>query len=796
MKIAGKLNALFIVAALVLGCLVTLFSAHREYQADLEALVTSSLAKVLSRPDLQLHIYKRDITTLEQILADFREPRAVTLATVHDSLGELLAESEPGNTAARSVPSFAVLRADASSTERVLTAPGAGGKPIGVGLWSSLSHEEYPIYFSMPVFSSLNPTAKGLESADFFQALAEPETQGSLVVIGYVQLSIDRQQLLLGIRPFVQGVILGTLALLALCTAVVVVMTRRMAAPLAQLTQLADNIASGEVKHAVEIHGGTEFKDIAYVLNSVIGGVSKYKQEIDVDHRLLSLRVDDSATQLSRRKEELDQAAQEITKAKSQLHQMAYYDSLTSLPNRRLFTEQLSLLLRMSERDDKPLALLFLDLDNFKRVNDSLGHSAGDLLLREVGKRLTSCVRGSDMLSHYVEAGPRIDVSRLGSDEFTIVLNQLDTVDSAGQVAQRVIDTLLEPIIIDDHELVVRPSIGIALSPGDADDLEGLLKAAETAMYHAKTSTTGDFLFYEPAMEATGLENLKLESALRKAIAREELQLHYQPQVDTVSGSVVGAEALLRWEHPEYGLVPPFEFVSLAEEIGLIAELGDWVLVEACRQMNEFRERGLQLPRVAINVSTLQFNAAFASRVKEVLVQADLPPAMLELALTEGVLMDNDSDTIESLQELREMGVYLSVDNFGTSYAPINYLSRQPLDELKIDRSFMFDCEEREESARLVTAIIAMAKSLNLRMVVEGVETEGQCQFLTRNGARVMQGYLFSKPVPAHELTPLLAPWHFLEQVQRIALSAAAEEEEPAPEPAEPGYQPASALVS
>jgi len=796
MKIAGKLNALFIAAALVLGCFVILFSAHREYQADLEELVTSSLAKVMSRPDLQLRIYKRDTQALTHIMADFREPRAVALAAVYDSLGKLLAQSESDNAAAGALPSLATLRADISLTETALTAPGPEGKPIGTGLWSTLRHEDYPLYLSMPVFSSVNPTAKGLESADFFQALAKPETQGSLVVIGYVQMSIDRQQLLLGIRPFVTQLLLGTLLILGLCTAGVVVLTRRMTAPLKQLTQLADKIASGEVKHGAEIQGDSEFKDIAHLLNSVIGGVSKYKREIDADHRLLSLRVDDSATQLSRRKEELDQAADEITKAKSQLHQMAYYDSLTSLPNRRLFTEQLSLLLRMSERDDNPLALLFLDLDNFKRINDSLGHSAGDLLLREVGKRLTSCVRDSDMLSHHVEAGPRIDVSRLGSDEFTVVLNQLDKVESAGNVAQRIIDTLLEPIIIDGHDLVVRPSIGIALSPAHSTDLEGLLQAAETAMYHAKTSTSGDYLFYDPAMEATGLDNLKLESALRKAIEREELRLHYQPQVDTVSGSVVGAEALLRWEHPEYGLVPPFEFVSLAEEIGLIAELGDWVLEEACRQMNEFRAQGLQLPRVAINVSTLQFNTAFASRVKEVLEQADLPPAMLELALTEGVLMDNNSDTIESLEELRELGVYLSVDNFGTSYAPINYLSRQPLDELKIDRSFMFECEQREESARLVIAIIAMAKSLNMRMVVEGVETEGQCQFLTRNGARVMQGYLFSKPVPADELTPLLAPWHFLEQVQRIAMSAAAQQQEEAePEAATNDYRPVTALV-
>ncbi|RLA51484.1 MAG: GGDEF domain-containing protein, partial [Gammaproteobacteria bacterium] len=449
-----------------------------------------------------------------------------------------------------------------------------------------------------------------------------------------------------------------------------------------------------------------------------------------------------------------------------------YYDSLTSLPNRRLFSEQLSLLLDLNERNGKPLALLFINLDNFKRINDSLGHSAGDLLLQDVGKRLVGCLRSSDMLGHYVESGPRIDVSRLGGDEFTVVLNQLDTIDSASVVAQRVIDRLVEPMIIDDHELVVTPSVGIAAAPRDAVDVEGLLRAAGTAMHHAKASARDDFLFYNEDMQSTGLDRLKLESDLRKAIDRDELLLHYQPQVDTANGSIVGVEALLRWEHPEFGLVPPFKFIPLAEEIGLIEEFGDWVLVEVCRQMHEFREQGLELPKVAINVSPLQFNPLFINRVKEVLIQADLPASMLELGLSEGVLMHNDRSTIKSLQELRELGVYLSVDNFGISYAPLSYLGSCPLDELKIGRSFVVDCDLREESGRLVKAIISMANSLNLRIVAEGVETEGEYQFLTSNGARVMQGYLFSKPVPAEELkAQLVVPWHYMTQIQRIALT-------------------------
>ena len=772
MTTAGKINVLFIATVLFLGCVVTAYTAYREYQISLENLVEGSLARVASRPDLQIDIYRRDEASLNRLLADFLEQDAVAMAIAHDSLGEALANRELADTPARRLPSFAAIRANLSAIEPGLTALGPERESVDTGFWRSLAAGDSLLHLTMPVFTSLNPTAKGLTAPDFFKAMAGPEVKNSLVVIGYIQLGIQRQALLRDIQPVVTRVFIGSLVLLIVLATLVFIMTRRLTVPLSQLGQLADQIAAGEVTKTVKIKGGKEFKEIAYVLNNLIGGVSSYKKEIATDHKLLSWRVDESASKLSTRDEELSKATEEITETRDQLHQVSYYDNLTALPNRRLFTEQLNLLLRLSERSHKPLALLFLNLDNFKRINDSLGHSAGDLLLKEVAKRLTECLRNSDMLAHHVEAGPRIDVSRLGGDEFTVVLNQLDTIDSAGLVAQRVIDRLVEPMQIEGHELVVTPSVGIATAPRDAADVDGLLRAAGIAMHHAKTSSRKDFLFYTEEMDAAGLDHLKLESDLRKAVERQELVLHYQPQVDTANGSIVGAEALLRWEHPEFGLILPFRFISLAEEIGLIDELGDWVLVEACRQLKEFKEQGLELPRIAINVSTIQFNSAFMDRVKEVLVQADLPPSMLELGLSEGILMNNDSKTIRALEEIKEMGVYLSVDNFGTGYTPLGALSRYPLDELKIDRSFVSDCDRREERARLVTAITAMAKSLKLHMVAEGVETAGEYQFLASNGVRVMQGYLFSKPVTANELQrQLVVPWHFMVDIQRIALT-------------------------
>jgi len=770
MTIAGKINILFVCVAVVLSALATGFTAHREYQIHLNQSVAHFEAKVASRPDLPINTYARDEVALKQALGVFLESRAVSLAVALDNKGEELARRDLTNTRTQKLPIFESLRSDFSPAETGIVTLDKSGGEISSVLWSLLRNQESQLYLTLPIFSSLDPTQEGLEASDFVTALAKPGRRINQVVIGYVQLDMDRNELISGVRPAVSSILLasGVLSLLGLGT--VVLLGRRIGSPVTQMAELARGVVSGELKSPMKISGGEEVQAIASALNDVIVRTGLHNRDGNEDPEALALRVDERESQLSRRNEELDKATEEITETKSQLRQMAYYDGLTSLPNRRLFTEQLSLLLRLNQRNDSRLALLFLDLDNFKRVNDSLGHSAGDALLREVGLRLVDCLRESDMVAHYAESESSIDVSRLGGDEFTLVLNQLDSVVSAGTVAQRVIDKLAEPIIIDGHELVVRPSIGIALSPGDADTVENLLNAAGTAMHHAKASASEDFMFFNKDMVSAGIDHLKLETDLRKAIERNELLLHYQPQVDTVSGSVVGAEALLRWEHSEIGPVPPFQFVHLAEKIGLIGELGDWVLVAACKQMKRFHQAGLKLPRIAINVSTFQFNTEFINRVKDVLEETELPGSMLELGLTEGILMDNDAGTLEALEDLKALGVYLSVDDFGTSYAPLSYLSHFPLDELKIDRSFVMDCDTRDESAKLVTGIIAMAESMNMNMVAEGVETESQYQFLKKSGARVMQGYMFSKPVPAEELKRLLVPWHFAEQVQRITL--------------------------
>jgi len=754
LTVAGKINALVIAIAAAAGCLLSAHTLQSEYRNSLDRIIEQAATAVASQPQLQLDIYYRDIGALDRLLEGFTNSSpAINYAIIHDPAGATLARK--GRSA--NAPLLSDIRGNASPSDQVLTSQTTDQ---GVA--------EYLYVLTVPVLSLVNPLEKNVSRATFGAALATPTEAASLHVVGYVQLGISRLQLLRGTLPAAALTAGLSLLFVLLCAAVSIFLTRRITAPFSLLVRVADDIAAGKLDQSTRLEGGGELKEIFALLNTIIGDISSYKTQMDVDHQLLSMKVEERTVQLSRRNEELNKAVREVTETKDRLRQLAYYDSLTSLPNRRLFTEQLDLLLRLAKRNKEMLALLFLDLDNFKRINDSLGHSAGDLLLREVGKRLTACVRDSDVVAHYVESNARIDVSRLGGDEFTVVLNQLDSTESAGVVARRLISALIKPMIIDGHELVVTPSIGIAVAPQDAENVEELLKSADTAMYHAKSSGKNNFLFYNSGMDAAGVERLTLETDLRKALERNELVLYYQPQVDTLTGSVVGAEALMRWAHPEQGLIPPFKFIPLAEEMGLIRALGEWGLQEACRQMIEFQGMGLDLPKVSVNVSALQFNKSFIARVGEVLHETALKPSRLELELTEGIMMDDTDATINSLEELKEMGVSLSIDDFGTGYSSLSYLSRFPLDELKIDRSFVVDYDKSRNDSSLIIAIIAMGRSMNLQLVAEGVETDGQYHFLRQHGAHIIQGYLFSPPVPAGELAPMLSPGYFRERISQI----------------------------
>jgi diguanylate cyclase (GGDEF)-like protein len=768
MTIAGKINALVVSISIAAGCMLTVTAVQREYSLARARLIQQSKDSVQSQPQLQVAIYLQDQPELLASLQGFiNSSPTIRYAIARDSVGNALSHLQQPDAPQYQLAPFDQIRGDTSVVEVGMTShhePATTGSqrlitpPGGDLIWD----------LTIPVFSVINPLQKNISRSEFGAALANSRTANSLHVTGYIQLGISRTMLLLKILPPVGIVVAMALTFILLCAIFSRYMTRRITAPFSIIKRMAGDIASGTAVKPRGLENSGEFREIVVLLNSIIGGLNSYKTRMDVDHQLLSMKVEERTSQLSRRNEELNRAVKEVTETKNRLRQLAYYDSLTTLPNRRLFTEQLDLLLRLAKRNKEMLSLLFVDMDNFKRINDSLGHSAGDLLLREVAKRLVRCVRDSDLVGHNVESNSRIDVSRLGGDEFTVVLNQLDSAESAGIVARRLIESLAQPMTIEGHELVITPSVGIAIAPDDADTVEGLLKAADKALYHCKTSGKNKFMYYNSSMDAADTDRLALETDLRKALERKELVLHYQSQVDTLTGVVVGAEALMRWQHPELGMISPFKFIPLAEEMGLIGTLGEWGVEEACRQMVELQTLGLDLPKVSVNVSALQFNPAFIARVSEILHSTGLRPRRLQLELTEGIMLDNTEATILSLSELKDLGVRLSIDDFGTGYSSLSYLSRFPLDELKIDRSFVKDFDKSENDASLVVAIIAMAKSMRLQLVAEGVETQEQYHFLRNHGASVIQGYLFSKPVPLEELKPLLAPGYFKDQLRQL----------------------------
>ena len=439
----------------------------------------------------------------------------------------------------------------------------------------------------------------------------------------------------------------------------------------------------------------------------------------------------------------------ERKKAEERIKNLAYFDVLTGLPNRRLFTDRLQVAIANAHRHGQRLAIMFLDLDLFKRINDTLGHGVGDMVLVESAKRLGLCVRDGDT------------VARLGGDEFVVLLPELDHIEDVAKLAERVINQVKAPFVIDEHELYVTTSIGIAVYPDDGLTVEQLIKNADTAMYRAKDLGRNAYQLYTPAMNARSFERLAMESSLRHALSRDEFTLVYQGKVDLVTGRLSGVEALVRWRHPDMGLVSPAEFIPLAENMGLIGDIGAWVLKAACRQCKSWHDLGLPPVRIAVNVSALQFREGdVPAIVDEALKESGLPPNFLELELTESVLMQRVDEVAQVLRELRQMGVHISIDDFGTGYSSLSYLKRMPIDALKIDRSFVHDLLEDGtvvdgEGAEIVSTIINLAHNLRLRAVAEGVETHEQAEFLRAKGCDEIQGYLISRPVSGEDLISL-----------------------------------------
>ncbi|XZG68756.1 putative bifunctional diguanylate cyclase/phosphodiesterase [Chitinibacteraceae bacterium HSL-7] len=425
---------------------------------------------------------------------------------------------------------------------------------------------------------------------------------------------------------------------------------------------------------------------------------------------------------------------------------LSQHDALTGLSNSRVLHQSLAEAVDEASQLDEQIALVFVDLDRFKQINDSFGHDVGDQALKTMASRLRQCVKATDL------------VARVGGDEFALVLRQVKSTADVSQIVQRLLECLREPVDISGHTLVVTASLGVAMYPRDGSLAAQLLKYADAAMYRAKELGKNHYQFFSPQMNASTFEQLLMETSLRHALERKELRLYYQPQRGLKTGALHGVEALLRWEHPELGLVPPASFVPLAEESGLIVEIGRWVLFEACRQYRSCIDAGLKLPRLSLNLSPKQFlSDHLASHVAAALAENRLEAGMLELEITESMIMQNPQQAVSTLTELREMGVRLAIDDFGTGYSSLSNLKHFPLDTLKVDRSFIVGVPEDEDNVAITEAIVAVARRLGLEVVAEGVETLAQQAFVTRIGVDVGQGFLYATPLDVPALMRYLA---------------------------------------
>jgi diguanylate cyclase (GGDEF)-like protein len=479
------------------------------------------------------------------------------------------------------------------------------------------------------------------------------------------------------------------------------------------------------------------------------------------EHKLEALDIHLETRFVTRDKNTVLAIVRDITErkaAETKIYNLAYYDALTELPNRELFIQSLEQTIAVAKRDEQKFALLFVDLDRFKRINDTLGHTIGDELLKDVANRLAKCTRSTDSVTHLDSGvGDFIDLARLGGDEFVIKLYGADSEQSVAVVASRIISALTPPFTCAGHQFVVTPSIGIALYPQDGGTGEKLLMNADSAMYAAKNVGRNNFKFYSETMRTKSLHRLDLENLIRTAIDEGQFDLHFQPKVDASTFRLVGAEALIRWTHPTRGAIAPDDFVPIAEDTGLIVPIGNFVIREACRQVKVWSTSPVGAVPVSVNISSHQFReSGFVDNVLDAVASAGIATTELELEITESVLLHDVDRTLVQLNSLKEAGISLSIDDFGTGYSSLNYLKRFPIDTIKIDRSFVKDLHDDADDAAICAAIIAMSRQLGLNVVAEGVETRDQLKFLRRHKCDHVQGFIFSRPLSADDFFAFL----------------------------------------
>ena len=579
---------------------------------------------------------------------------------------------------------------------------------------------------------------------DYVEIYRRVSYEGDAIGYVYIRSDLDEVEQHLIWYLVIVGIVFITSLLVALMLGTK--MQHIITDPLMRLSDIARKISTNK-NYSLRATCDTqdELGHLVTDFNGMLDEIQTRDNELKLHHLELENRVAQRTGELEAANEELQSAKVQAESVASRMQYHAHHDSLTGLPNRILLNDRLNTAMSHARRKQGILALLFLDLDRFKIINDSLGHAVGDQLLRVVARRLKNCIRDEDT------------VARLGGDEFMVLLPSISGSSDAGKIGNKIIDTLLQPVSCHGHELHITTSIGVSLYPYDGTDSETLIKNADISMYRAKESGRNKLIYYTAEMNAESRRQLALETNLRSALERNELKLVYQPKIDISKNIIVGAEALLRWDHPTMGVVRPADFIPIAEDSGLIVPIGEWALRTAFIQLKNWHREGFDELKIAVNLSSAQLSrSGLAEVVESALSDSQLDATMTELEITENVVMQNIDSAIATLERLKDMGMSVSMDDFGTGYSSLSYLQRLPIDTVKSGQSFVRDIPDKKEGVSIARAIIAMAHSLNLNLVAEGVENVRQLNFFRKQGVHIVQGYLFSKPVPAEEFSKLL----------------------------------------
>ena len=579
---------------------------------------------------------------------------------------------------------------------------------------------------------------------DYVELFSDISYQGEKIGVVYLRSDMraihDRLVWFLGI---VAAVLLVSLLVAYSLSAQ---MQHIITSPLFRLSAIARRIST-EKNYSLRVggEGRDELGRLVLDFNTMLDEIQARDEKLKKHQEELEARVTQRTRELERANQELAASKEQAESVAKRMQFHAHHDALTGLPNRVLLNDRIKSELAHARREQSILALLFLDLDRFKIINDSLGHATGDQLLRIVSRRIRDCIREGDT------------VARLGGDEFMVLLPRISSASDAGRIGNKIIESLNEPVACNGHDLHITTSVGISIYPFDGTDSETLVKNADISMYRAKELGRNKVVYYTAELNAGSRKQLALETNLRKAQERNELKLVYQPKIDITGNRIVGVEALLRWQRPGMGYISPKDFIPIAEESGLITPIGEWVLHSAFRQLKVWHDAGFPELTMAVNLSSVQLaRAGFENILESALVESGINPALAELEVTENVAMKDMESAAASLEKLKKMGVTIAMDDFGTGYSSLSYLRRLPIDTVKIDQSFVREIPDNMEDVLIAQAIIAMAKSLNMSLVVEGIENVRQLNFFKHQGCRIVQGYLFSKPVEADALLEML----------------------------------------